>query len=87
MNEIINCLFKGNRSNVNDKNMKLLKDLKLFVTMKSIKGDRPMPTIVAKLCERITLVRDREYSALSTYLECKGYARNDVLSSLTAPSE
>ena len=50
LNEIINCLFEGNRSNANDENKNVLKDLKLFVTMKSTKGDEHMPIIVGKLC-------------------------------------
>ena len=87
LNEMINRLFEGNRSNVNDERTKLLKDLKLFVAVKSTKGDGPTPTTVAKLRERITLVRDREHSTLSTYLVYKGCTRDDVLSSLTALNE
>ena len=72
---------------MNDERTELLKDLKLFVAMKSTKGDGPTPTTVAKLRERITLVRDREHITLSTYLVYKGCARDDVLSSLTALNE
>ena len=72
---------------MNDERIKLLKDLKLFVTTKSTKGDGPTPTTVAKLRERITLVRDRECSTLSTYLVHKGCTRDDVLSSLIALNE
>ena len=62
--------------------MKPLKDLKLFVTIKSIKGNRPIPITVAKLHERIILVRNKVYSALLTYLKYKECTRDDILSLL-----
>ena len=88
LKEMITRLFNGIYSAVDDKVLKLMKDLKLHVAMKSIPGDDAIPAIIVKLPERIELIRDRPFNNLLTYLKFKGCARDDVLAALVtlAPS-
>ena len=67
---------------LNDTQLKLLKDLKACVAVKSTVGDDSVPAAITKLKERITLIRNRPISDLRAYLTCKGCDRDDVLDSL-----
>ena len=75
-------LFNGDQSAFDDSQLKLLKDLKMHVTLKSTVGDESVPTTIVKLREKISVTRDRTFSYLATYLTFKGCNRDDVLQSL-----
>ena len=75
-------LFNGDQSAFDDSQLKLLKDLKMHVTLKSTVGDESAPTTIVKLKERISVMRDRPFSDLPAYLTFKGCNRDDVLQSL-----
>jgi len=79
LNSITERLFNGDEASFDDNELRLLKDLKVHVTLKSIVGDESMPTAIVKLRERISIVRDRPFSTLKTYLMHKGCDRSDVL--------
>ena len=82
LREITNRLFNGILDSFDYAKLKLLKDLKVCVTLKSIVGDEPVPATIIKLKERISIVCNRPFSDLSTYLTFKGCDRVDVLQSL-----
>ena len=82
LKEMITRLFNSIYSTVDDKVLKLMKDLKLHVVMKSISGDNAIPATIVKLCEMIELIRDCSFNNLLTYLKSKGCTRDNVLVAL-----
>ena len=73
-----NRLFEGNILSIDDTKLKLLKDLKLYVVMKTIKNDEPVPSTITLLRERCNSTRERPFIDLKTYLICRGCERVDV---------
>ena len=78
-------LFEGNLSAIDDTKLKLLKDLKLHVLLKTKKDDDPVPNTINKLRKRIDIVRERPFVDLIIYLVCRGCERDDVLDDLCFP--
>ena len=79
---ITDRLFNGDQDAFDDSQLKLLKDLKVHVALKSTVGDESVPATIVKLREMISVMCDRPFSDLATYLTFKGCNRDDVLQSL-----
>ena len=75
-------LFEGCITAIDDTKLKLIKDLKLYVALKTIKDDDHVPTAIVKLRERLSFTRNRPFVDLRTYFFSRGCERDDVLDSL-----
>ena len=82
LKSIADRLFDGCLNDIDDAKLKLLKDLKVYVVLKTLKEDDPAPTTIVKLRERLNSIRNRPFINLRTYLVCRGCDRDDVLDTL-----
>ena len=82
LKSIADRLFDGCLNDIDDTKLKLLKDLKVYVVLKTLKEDDPVPTTIVKLRERLNSIRNRPFINLRTYLVCRGCDRDDVLDTL-----
>ena len=85
LQNLADSLFEGSLSVIDDTKIKLLKDLKLCVLLKTKKDNDPIPNIINKLHEGIDILHERPFVNLRIYLVCRDYERDDVLNDLCFP--